>query len=90
MIPVEVKPVYNVRDKDALIPLVAHVEYRSNRRVWKELLAEITHITGSPAIARTPEKGKSGPLRRGFIYLRKKFLAMKNTFAGRSPRRRMK
>lgn len=90
LIPQHAKPVYNVRDEDALIPLVAHVEYWNNRTVWKELLAEISHITGSPAIARTPEDGESGPLRRAFTYLRKKFLAMKNTFAGRSARRRMK
>ena len=41
LIPKQVKPVDNVRDEDALIPLVAHVEYWSNLTVWKELLAEI-------------------------------------------------
>jgi len=32
----------NVRDKDALIPLVAHVEYWKNLTLWKQLLAEVT------------------------------------------------
>jgi hypothetical protein len=57
---------------------------------WNELFAEITHITGRPEIPRTPEDEGPGPLRRGFNYLRNKFLAMKNTLAGRSARRRMK
>jgi len=90
LIPAKAKPVYNVRDEEALIPLVAHVEYWTNRTVWNELFAEITHITGSPEIPRTPENEGPGPLRRGFDYLRNKFLAMKNTLAGRSARRRMK
>jgi len=54
--PQEAKPVYNVRDEDALIPLVAHVEYWNNRTVWKELLVEITHVTGEPQIVRKPEE----------------------------------
>jgi hypothetical protein len=48
LIPAKAKPVYNVRDEESLIPLVAHVEYWNNRTVWNELFAEITHITGSP------------------------------------------
>jgi hypothetical protein len=90
LIPAKAKPVYNVRDEESLIPLVAHVEYWNNRTVWNELFAEITHITGSPEIPRTPEDEGPGPLGRGFNYLRNKFLAMKNTLAGRSARRRMK
>ena len=34
--------VENVRDEDALIPLVAHVEYWKNLTLWKQLLAEVT------------------------------------------------
>lgn len=34
--------VENVRDEDALIPLVAHVEYWKNLTLWKELWAEVT------------------------------------------------
>jgi hypothetical protein len=90
LIPAKAKSVYNVRDEEALIPLVAHVEYWNNRTVWNELFAEITHITGRPETPRTAEDEGHGPLRRGFNYLRNKFLAMKNTLAGRSARRRMK
>jgi NADH:ubiquinone oxidoreductase subunit 3 (subunit A) len=42
LIPPGVKAVQNMRDEDALIPLVAHVEYWNNRTVWNQLLAEIT------------------------------------------------
>lgn len=79
-----------MRDEEALIPLAAHVEYWANHTVWNELFAEITHITGSREIPRTLEGEGPGPLRPGFNYLRNKFLAMKNTLAGRSARRRMK
>ena len=41
LIPPGAKPVENVRDEDALIPLVAHVEYWNNLTVWNHLLAEI-------------------------------------------------
>ncbi len=34
--------VENVRDEDALIPLVAHVEYWKNLTLWKQLWAEVT------------------------------------------------
>ncbi|MGH9501922.1 MAG: hypothetical protein ACRD20_03635 [Terriglobales bacterium] len=34
--------VENVRDEDALIPLVAHVEYWKNLTLWNRLLAEVT------------------------------------------------
>ena len=36
-----VQPVLNVPDEDALIPLVAHVEYWSNVTVWNQLLARV-------------------------------------------------
>ena len=36
-----VRKVLNVPDEDALIPLVAHVEYWGNPTVWKELLARV-------------------------------------------------
>lgn len=42
LIPAGAKPVENVCDEDALIPLVAHVEYWNNLTLWKQLLAEIT------------------------------------------------
>jgi hypothetical protein len=41
LIPAGAKPVENVCDEDALIPLVAHVEYWNNLTVWNQLLAEI-------------------------------------------------
>jgi alpha-beta hydrolase superfamily lysophospholipase len=41
LLPAGAKTVKNVRDEEALIPLVAHVEYWNNRTVWKQLLAEI-------------------------------------------------
>ena len=41
LIPPMAKPVTNVTDEEALIPLVAHVEYWNNRTVWNQLLAEI-------------------------------------------------
>lgn len=34
----ESKCVHNVTDEDALVPLVAHVDYWSNKKVWTELL----------------------------------------------------
>jgi len=34
--------VENVRDEEALIPLVAHVEYWNNLTLWKQLWAEVT------------------------------------------------
>ncbi len=34
--------VENVRDEDALIPLVAHVEYWKNPTLWKQLWTEVT------------------------------------------------
>ena len=34
--------VENVRDEEALIPLVAHVEYWKNLTLWKQLWAEVT------------------------------------------------
>ena len=37
----QVRRVVNVPDPDALIPLVAHVEYWSNLTVWNELLARL-------------------------------------------------
>jgi len=40
--PPKAKPVENVPDEEALIPLVAHVEYWNNRTVWNQLLKEIT------------------------------------------------
>ncbi len=36
-----VTPVLNVKDEDALIPLVAHIEYWTNLTVWNQLLARI-------------------------------------------------
>jgi hypothetical protein len=36
-----VRPVLNVKDEDALIPLVAHVEYWTNLTVWNQLLARL-------------------------------------------------
>jgi hypothetical protein len=33
--------VHNVVDRDAAVPLVAHVDYWKNRTVWNELLREI-------------------------------------------------
>jgi len=42
LIPPKAKPVENVPDEEALIPLVAHVEYWNNRTVWNQLLMEIT------------------------------------------------
>ena len=41
LIPPTARPITNVPDEDALIPLVAHVEYWNNRTVWNRLLAEI-------------------------------------------------
>jgi hypothetical protein len=41
LLPKDAKVIENVRDEDALIPLVAHVEYWNNRTVWNQLLAEI-------------------------------------------------
>jgi hypothetical protein len=41
LLPKGAKVVENVRDEDALIPLVADVEYWNNRTVWNQLLAEI-------------------------------------------------
>lgn len=37
----QVRRVVNVRDEDALIPLVAHVEYWTNLTVWNELLQRV-------------------------------------------------
>jgi hypothetical protein len=37
----KIKTVVNLKDKDALIPLTAHVEYWGNRMVWDELLKAI-------------------------------------------------
>jgi hypothetical protein len=37
----QVRKVVNVKDEDALVPLVAHVEYWANRKVWDELLARL-------------------------------------------------
>ena len=37
----QVRVVDNVEDEDAIVPLVAHVEYWANRRVWDELLARL-------------------------------------------------
>jgi len=37
----QVRKVVNVRDKDALVPLVAHVEYWTNQTVWSELLPRL-------------------------------------------------
>jgi hypothetical protein len=42
LLPPGAKAVENVRDEEALIFLVAHVEYWNNRTVWSQLLAEIT------------------------------------------------
>lgn len=39
--PRKIKPVENVPDPDALIPLLAHVEYWNNRTVWDRVLAAI-------------------------------------------------
>jgi len=36
-----VEAVENVRDKDAAVPIVAHVSYWKNKLVWQKLLAEI-------------------------------------------------
>jgi hypothetical protein len=36
-----VEAVENVRDKDAAVPIVAHVSYWKNKLVWRKLLAEI-------------------------------------------------
>jgi hypothetical protein len=38
---VQVRKVVNVKDNDALVPLVAHVDYWSNRKVWDELVARL-------------------------------------------------
>ncbi len=37
----QVRKVVNVKDEDALVPLVAHVEYWTNRKVWAELLPRL-------------------------------------------------
>jgi hypothetical protein len=37
----QVRKVVNVKDKDALVPLVAHVEYWTNPTVWSELLLRL-------------------------------------------------
>ena len=37
----QVRKVVNVKDKDALVPLVAHVEYWTNPTVWSELLPRL-------------------------------------------------
>lgn len=36
-----VEAVENVRDKDAAVPIVAHVSYWKNKLVWQKLLSEI-------------------------------------------------
>jgi hypothetical protein len=41
LLPPNANPIENIRDEEALIPLVAHVEYWNNRTVWKQLLAQI-------------------------------------------------
>jgi hypothetical protein len=37
----QVKRVVNVKDEDALVPLVAHIEYWTNLTVWNELLERV-------------------------------------------------
>ena len=37
----QVRKVVNVKDEDALVPLVAHVEYWTNRTVWNELFPRL-------------------------------------------------
>jgi hypothetical protein len=37
----QVRRVVNVKDEDALVPLIAHVEYWSNKKVWEELLPRL-------------------------------------------------
>jgi len=37
----QVRTVDNQKDEDALVPLVAHVEYWTNRKVWEELLPRL-------------------------------------------------
>jgi hypothetical protein len=37
----QVRRVVNVKDEDALVPLVAHIEYWSNLTVWTQLLARV-------------------------------------------------
>ncbi len=39
--PVPSNAVQNIIDKDASVPLIAHVSYWNNKTVWRELLAEI-------------------------------------------------
>ena len=39
-VPPAANPVSNVPDPDAVVPLIAHVEYWKNRTVWRELLSK--------------------------------------------------
>jgi hypothetical protein len=39
--PVPAVAVQNIKDRDAAVPLVAHVAYWKNKTVWKELLSAI-------------------------------------------------
>jgi hypothetical protein len=41
-VPPAAHPVINIPDPDAVVPLVAHVEYWKNRTLWDQLLARIT------------------------------------------------
>ena len=41
MDPVPERAIHNVKDKDAFVPLVAHVDYWKNKTVWTELLQQI-------------------------------------------------
>jgi hypothetical protein len=42
--PIPVKRICNVKDEDALVPLVAHVEYWENLTVWRELLKKVLDL----------------------------------------------
>jgi len=37
----QVRRVVNIKDEDALVPLVAHIEYWTNPTVWKQLVARV-------------------------------------------------
>lgn len=41
LVPLPNVAVHNIVDKDAAVPLVAHVDYWNNSTVWNELLREI-------------------------------------------------
>jgi pimeloyl-ACP methyl ester carboxylesterase len=59
-VPAGAKTVENVIDEDAAVPLVAHVDYWKNAKIWQRLYAEVTRSTPTttlaPAAPTTPAK----------------------------------